>query len=134
MAELHHPDTDPTIGRLVSDATRDVSSLIRNEIQLAKTEVQLSVKAGGTGIGLFGGAAFFVLMGLVMLSMAFAYLINWNGDGLALQWAFLIVFGFYLLVAALLGYIGIRKVKQVRAPERAISQGKEIPRALKGRG
>jgi len=50
MAEQPLPDTDPTIGRLVSDATRDVSSLIRNEIKLAKTEVQVSVKAGGTGI------------------------------------------------------------------------------------
>ena len=39
-------DTDPTIGRLVSDASRDVSSLIRNEIRLGKSEVQLSVKAG----------------------------------------------------------------------------------------
>jgi len=132
MAEQPLPDTDPTIGRLVSDATRDVSSLIRNEIKLAKTEVQVSVKAGGTGIGLFAGAVFFVLMGLVMLSMAFAYLINWNGDGLALQWAFLIVFGFYLLVAALLGYIGLRSVKKVRGPEKAIQQGREIPRALKG--
>ena len=50
-----------------------------------------------------------------MLSVAFAYFINWNGDGLALQWAFLIVFGAYLLIAALLGFIGIRKVKKVRA-------------------
>src|SRR3954464_1707412 len=62
MAELPLPDSDPTIGRLVSDATRDVSSLIRNEIQLAKTEVQLSVKAGGTGIALFAAAAFFAVM------------------------------------------------------------------------
>jgi hypothetical protein len=30
-------------------------------------------------------------------------------------------------------FIGVRKVKQVRAPEKAIAQGKEIPRALKGR-
>ena len=132
MAEQPLPDTDPTIGRLVSDATRDVSSLIRNEIKLAKTEVQVSVKAGGTGIGLFAGAVFFVLMGLVMLSMAFAYLINWNGDGLALQWAFLIVFAAYLLIAALLAFVGYRKVKQVRPPDKAIHQGKEIPRALKG--
>jgi hypothetical protein len=131
MAQEPLPDTDPTIGRLVSDASRDVSSLIRNEIKLAKTEVQLSVKAGGTGIGLFAGAAFFVLMGLVMLSMAFAYLINWNGDGLALQWAFLIVFGFYLLVAALLGYIGFRNVKKVRAPEKAIAQAQETKQILK---
>jgi hypothetical protein len=73
---------------------------------------------------------FFVLMGLVMLSMAFAYLIHWNGEGLALQWAFLIVFGAYLLFAALLGYLGLRKVKKVKGPERAIAQAQETKQIL----
>jgi uncharacterized membrane protein YqjE len=131
MAEQPHPDTDPTIGRLVSDASRDVSSLIRNEIKLAKTELQLSVKAGGTGIALFAAAAFFAVMALIMLSVAIAYFINWNGKGLSLHWAFLIVFGFYLLVAALLGYVGVRKVKKVRAPEKAIAQAQETKQVLK---
>ena len=36
------------------------------------------------------------------------------------------------LLAGLLAFLGIRKVKKVRAPERAIAQGKQIPRALKG--
>jgi ABC-type multidrug transport system fused ATPase/permease subunit len=129
----HEPvhDTDPTIGRLVSDASRDVSSLIRNEIRLAKSEVQLSVKAGGLGIAMFAAAGFFALMALIMLSVAIAYFINWNGKGLSLHWAFLIVFGFYLLVAALLGFIGFRKVKKVRAPERAIAQANEAKQILK---
>ena len=130
MANEPVKDTDPTIGRLVSDATRDISSLINKEIQLAKSELQVSVKTGGTGIGLFAGAAFFVLMALIMLSVAIAYFINWNGEGLALQWAFLIVFGFYLLVAALLGFVGLRKVKKVRGPEKAIAQAQETKQIL----
>jgi hypothetical protein len=125
-------ETDPTIGRLVTDASRDISGLIQKEIQLAKSELKISVKAGGTGVALFAVAGFLVLLAIVMLSVAFAYLIHWNGDGLDLHWAFLIVFGAYLLVAALLAFLGVKKVKQVRGPERAISQGKEIPRALKG--
>jgi hypothetical protein len=125
-------ETDPTIGRLVTDASRDISGLIQKEIQLAKSELKISVKAGGTGVALFAAAGFLVLLAIIMLSVAFAYLIHWNGDGLDLHWAFLIVFGAYLLVAALLAFLGVRKVKQVRGPERAISQGKEIPRALKG--
>jgi len=129
----HEPvnDTDPTIGRLVSDASRDVSSLIRNEIRLAKSEVQVSVKAGGVGIALFAAAAFLAVMALVMLSVAIAYFIHWNGEGLSLQWAFLIVFGFYVLVAAVLGLIGIRKVKKVRAPEKAIAQASEAKQILR---
>jgi ABC-type multidrug transport system fused ATPase/permease subunit len=129
----HEPvkDTDPTIGRLVSDASRDISSLITNEIKLAKSELQVSIKAGGLGIGLFAAAGFFALMSLIMLSVAIAYFINWNGKGLSLHWAFLIVFGFYLLLAALLAFVGIRKVKKVRAPQKAIAQAQETKQVLK---
>jgi len=42
------------------------------------------------------------------------------------------VFGLYLLLAGGLVFAGIRSVKKVKGPERAIAQGKEIPRALKG--
>jgi membrane protein implicated in regulation of membrane protease activity len=129
----HEPvkDADPTIGRLVSDASRDVSSLIRNEIRLAKSEIRVSVKAGGLGIAMFAAAGFFAVMALIMLSVAIAYFIHWNGDGLALHWSFLIVFGFYLLVAALLAFIGVRKVKKVRGPEKAIAQANEAKQILK---
>lgn len=131
MAREIVEDSDPTIGRLVTDASRDISSLISQEIQLAKSELKFSLKAGGTGAGLFAGAAFFGLLAIIMLSIAFAFLIHWNGKGLALHWAFLIVFGAYLLIAALLGLIGVRKVKQVRAPERAIHQAQATASALK---
>ena len=43
------------------------------------------------------------------------------------------MFGLYVLIAALLAFIGIKQVKQVKAPERAIEQGRQIPQALKGR-
>jgi hypothetical protein len=133
MATEPVKDTDPTLGKLVMDAQRDISSLISKEIQLAKSEIKVSVKHGGTGIGLFAGAAFLGLLAIIMLSVAFAYFLHWNGDGLDLHWAFTVVFLVYVLIAALLGYIGLRQVKKVKAPERAIEQGKQIPQALKGR-
>lgn len=126
-------DTDPTIGRLVTDASRDISSLISQEIALAKSELKVSIKTGGLGIGLFAAAGFVGVLAIIMLSVAFAYFIHWNGSGLSLHWAFLIVFAFYLLVAGLLAFLGKRTVKQVRGPEKAMRQGKEIPRALKGK-
>jgi len=125
------PD-EPTIGRLVTDAQRDLRTLISKEIELAKSELKVSVTAGGLGLGLFAAAAFVLVLAVIMLSVAIAYFIHWNGDGLSLHWAFLIVFGFYLLVAGLMVFVGIRKLKKVRAPEKAIEQGREIPRALKG--
>jgi hypothetical protein len=122
------PD-DPTIGKLVADASRDLSSLVRNEIALAKSELKVSVKAGGTGIGLFGGAAFLGLLAIIMFSVALAYFVSMTG--LHLAWCFLIVFGLYLLLAGLLAFVGVKKVKKVRAPERAIHQAQEAKSLLK---
>ena len=124
-------DDEPTIGKLVIDAQRDISKLISSEIQLAKSELKVSVKAGGTGVALFAAAGFLALLAVIMFSVALAYLINWNGDGLDLHWAFLIVFGFYLLLAGLLVFVGIRKVKQVKAPERAMAQVSQNKEAFK---
>jgi amino acid transporter len=120
---------DPTIGKLVADATRDISSLIHNEIALAKSELKVSVKNGGTGAGLFAAAGFLGVLAIIMISVAFAYFISMTG--LHLAWCFLIVFGAYLLLAALLAFVGYRKVRKVRAPERAIKQAKETQSILK---
>ena len=125
---------EPTIGKLVSDTSRHLSTLVNQEIQLAKSELKLSLKYGGTGVGLFVGAALFGLLAIIMLSVGFAYLIHWNGSGLDLHWAFLIVFGAYLLIAGLLALLGIKKVKKVKGPERAVAQAKETAETLKNRG
>lgn len=120
---------EPTIGRLVADATRDVSSLIHNEIALAKSELKVSIKAGGAGAGMFAGAAFFAVLGIIMFSVGVALLINFSG--LALAYCFLIVFGGYLGFAGLLGLVGLRMVRRVKAPERAIHQAQETTQILK---
>jgi hypothetical protein len=125
-------DTDPTIGKLVSDASRDISTLVQKEIQLAKSELKVSVKHGGTGIGLFAGAGFIAVLAIIMLSVAIAYFIHMTG--LDLAWCFLIVFALYVAIAAVLALVGLKQVKQVKAPEKAISQGRQIPQALKGQG
>jgi hypothetical protein len=118
---------DPTLGKLVADASRDISSLVRQEIALA-SELRVSVKAGGFGIGLFAGAAFIGVLAIIMLSVAIAYFIHMTG--LDLAWCFLIVFVLYVLLAALLAFVGTKKVKQVRAPERAIHQAQETKNIL----
>jgi amino acid transporter len=120
---------DPTIGKLVADATRDISSLLHNEIALAKSELKVSVKNGGTGAGLFAAAAFLGVLAIIMISVAFAYFLSMTG--LHLAWCFLIVFGAYLVLAGLLAFVGYRKVRKVRAPERAIKQAKETQSILK---
>ena len=123
-------DTDPTIGKLVTDVSRDLSSLVSKEIALAKSELKVSVKHGGVGIGFFAGAAFIAVLAIIMLSVSIAYFIHWAGLGL--HWSFLIVFVLYLAIAGLLGLLGYKQVRKVKPPEKAIEQGREIPRALRG--
>ena len=129
MAERLAANDDPTIGKLVGDVSNDVSSLIRSEIALAKTELKFSAKAGGVGLGLFAAAAFLLVLAVIMLSVAIAYFIHFTG--LDLAWCFLIVFGFYALIAAVLGLIGYRSVRKVRGPEASIEQLKETKAVLK---
>ena len=124
MSQRQPVDTEePTIGKLVVDASRDVSTLIKSEIELAKSELKVSVKAGGISIGLFAAAGFVALLAIIMLSVAFAYFVAMTG--LDLAWCYLIVFFAYLVIAGLLAFVGVRKIKQVKAPEKAIHQAKE---------
>jgi hypothetical protein len=120
---------EPTIGKLVVDAVDDFGSLVRYFIELAKSELRVSVRAGGMAIVLFLLAGFLSLLAIIMVSIAIAFFIHMAG--LDLAWCFLIVFGGYLLLAALLGLIGYRKVRKVKAPERTIAEFQETPRALK---
>jgi hypothetical protein len=120
---------EPTIGKLVVDASRDISTLIQSEIALVKSELKVSAKAGIVSIGLFAAAGFLALLAIIMVSVAIAYFIAFTG--LDLAWCFLIVFGAYLLLAGLLAFIGILKIKRVKAPERAIAQAKLTSSALK---
>ena len=122
-------DDEPTIGKLVVDAQRDISKLISSEIQLAKSELKVSIKAGGTGVALFAAAGFLALLAIIMFSIALAFFVHMTG--LDLAWCFLIVFGAYLVLAAILGLVGVRKIKQVKPPEKAIHQAKESKSLLK---
>ncbi|MDQ4084457.1 MAG: phage holin family protein [Actinomycetota bacterium] len=115
---------EPTIGRLVADASRDISGLIRGEIALAKSELKISVRAGGIGAGLLGAAAFLGMLAIVLLSISVAHFIDMI-PGINTAVAFLIVFAIYLLIAAVLAFVGIRKFRKVGPPERAIAQAQK---------
>jgi len=122
-------EQDPTIGKLVVDAFDDFGTLLRHIIELAKSELRVSVRAGGTAIALFALAGFVGLLAIIMVSIAIAFFVHMAG--LDLAWCFLIVFGGYVLLAAVLALIGYRKIRKVRAPKRTLHQAQETPRALK---
>jgi hypothetical protein len=123
---------EPSIGTLASDASRHLSTIVRGEIKLAKAEIGASVKNAGTGVGLFIVAAillvFSLTFGLIALAEALISLGLWRWVG------YVIVFGFLVLVATVLVFVGVRKVKRVKSPQRTIRAAKETAAALKHPG
>jgi high-affinity Fe2+/Pb2+ permease len=131
MAPAPIKDTDPTIGRLIADATQDISTLVSKEIQLVKSELKITARTSGIGVALLCAAAFLLLIFIILLSMTAAFLIHWGGAGLALHWSFGIVTLFYLVIAGILALVGVKKIKKVKGPERAIRQAQASKALLK---
>jgi putative superfamily III holin-X len=127
------PDRDDnrSLGQLVASASRDMSALLRDEIELAKAELKESAVAAGKGAGMFGAAAFLAYVAFLMLSIAAGY--GLVAAGLHPAIAFLIVGGVYLLVAGIVGYVGTRSVRKAGPPART-KQSIEEAKALVGRG
>jgi hypothetical protein len=122
-------DEDTSIGRLVAGIQQDLTILVRGEIELAKAELRQSVAQGGLGGGLIGAAAFLVLLAVVLGSIALAY--GLVALGLHPGWAFLIVAGFYLLLAGALGLLGRNRFGHVRGPERAQKVAARVRQAFR---
>jgi len=125
-------DGEPTIGQLVAAASKDLSALVRSEIQLAQAELKSSVSAAGKGAGMFGGAAFLGLLAIILLSIAAGY--GLTATGLHPALAFLIVAVVYLLVAGVLVFVGRNQLGKAKGPRRAIETSKESVEVLKAVG
>jgi len=123
---------DPTIGRLVAETSRHLSSLLRSEIALAKAELKVSVMAGGIGAALLAVAGFLLVLVVILASVALAYALQrWFEIGA--DWAFLVVAAAYLLIALVLALVAVGRFKKVSAPERTIETTKETVATLRRR-
>jgi hypothetical protein len=118
-----------TIGQLVADATHDVSTIVRSEIALAKAEVTADVKKAGAGAGMFAGAAFVGLLGLIFLFHTVALVIAiW----LPISASYGITTALLFLVAAILALVGRSSMKKMKGkPERTIKNAQETVAAIK---
>jgi hypothetical protein len=126
---MSQQQSQQSLGQLFAEASRDLSALVHDEIELAKAEIRRDVKNGVTGGAMFGAAAFVALLAVILLSIAAAY--GLVAAGLHPGWAFLIVAGVYLLGAVLLVLMGKRTVSKVGPPERTIRTSKETAAFLK---
>jgi hypothetical protein len=115
-----------SIGELVQDASAQISTLIRAEIELAKAELAQTAKRGGIGAGLFAAAAVVVLLSLPFLFVTLAEVLV--AVGLPRWSSYLIVWGFFLLLAAVLVLLGRRSLRALRKPERTLATVKDTAR------
>lgn len=122
---------DGSVGGLVKEATAHVSTLIRSEMELAKSELTGEVKKAAKG------SIFFVLALVIVLFSTFyffAFVVELLNQWL-LPWASnLIVFVGMLVTAGVFAFLGWLKVKKLRAPEKTISSFKDTAAALSKRG
>ncbi len=119
--------TDQSIGGLVSNVTSNVSSLVRLELELAKSELSESAKQGAAGAALFVVAAGLAALAVLLASFAAVY---GFAQVMPLWAAFLTVAGIYLVVGAVLAFVGSRRLRTVRGPERAMAQVELTKEAL----
>ena len=124
-SEAPEPVSDgQSLGDLVALAAKDVSQLIRYEIDLAKTELKADVRRIGLAGALGGVAAFVACLVLVLLSIALAF--GLVALGIWTWAAFLIVSGAYVLFAVLvlgIAYLKLRRVSGLKETRKTVSEG-----------
>lgn len=124
------PDTaDRSLGELISNVTADLSTLMRQEVELAKAELQQSASRAGKGAGMLGGAAVAGYFVLLFVSIALWWAI---GAGTGLGWSAVIVAVIWAVVAAVLFTVGRSSLRSVRGLPRTADTVKRIPDALTG--
>jgi hypothetical protein len=123
------PVADRSLGDLIGEVTEDLSTLVRQELELAKAELQQSATRAGKGAGMLGGAAvagYFVLL--------FASIALWWAIGAAtgLGWSAVIVAVIWGIIGAVLAAMGRNSLRAVRGLPKTADTVKKIPDALKG--
>jgi hypothetical protein len=125
------PDVGETsVGELLAEVSRDLSTLMRQEVELAKAELKQEVTKTGKGAGMLGGAGFAGYMVLLFLSIAL-----WSGLSNVMDagWAALIVAVLWAVIGAILFVTGRSTLRTVHPkPERTVDTARQIPDALKG--
>jgi hypothetical protein len=122
-----------SLPQLLSEITRDMSRLVRQEVDLAKAELRQQAKMTGRAAGMFGGAGLAGYMVLLFLSIA-----AWWGLSNVMDqgWAALIVAGVWAVIGAMLFLVARRRLRHMRGAgglPQTTDTVREVPGTLKGR-
>ena len=124
MATHNNDLHDRSVGELLRQLSQETTTLVKQELELAKAEMSEKGKQAGVGVGMFGGAGVSALLALIFLSLAVVAAI----DTATHSWlAALIVGLLWAAAAGVLALQGRHKVQQATppAPEQAIESTKE---------
>jgi hypothetical protein len=120
-----------SLGDLLGEVTGDISTLFRQEVELAKAELTVSAKKAGKGAGMFGGAGLTGLFALLFLSLA----AMWGlGALIGVGWSSLIIAVLYGVVALVLFLRGKKELKQIQGAPKTVDSLKKIPTTVKPGG
>ncbi|MDQ0031711.1 phage holin family protein [Arthrobacter bambusae] len=126
----HAKAESTSLGDLLGDVTRDISTLMRQEVELAKAELKQSTTRAGKGAGMLAGAGVAGHFVLLFLSIALWYAL---GELMGLGWSAVVVAVLWAIVAAVLASIGRKELKAVKGLPQTAETIQEIPETLKPR-
>jgi len=129
-AGRHGDPDDLSLGELFAEVSRDLSTLVRQEVELAKAEAMQSAKKAGKGAGMLAGAGYAGGMTLLFVSIAVWWAL---GELVGRGWSALIVAVVWGIVAAVLASRGRTELKETPTMQETTDSLKKIPEALRGR-
>jgi hypothetical protein len=119
-----------SVGELVGNVTRDLSTLMRQEFALAQAELKAEASKTGKAAGALGAAGFAGYMAVLFLSICLWWAL---GHLIGNSWSALVVAAVWGIVGAVLYSSGRKKLREVNpTPERTVDTLKNVPDALKG--
>jgi hypothetical protein len=127
-----HAKADSTsLGDLLAEVSRDISTLMRQEVELAKAEAKESATKAGKGGGMLAGAGVAGHFVLLFLSVALWYAL---GELMGLGWSAVVVAAIWGIIAAVLASIGRKELKAIKGMPQTVETVQEIPPTLKPNG
>jgi hypothetical protein len=117
-----------SLGDLLAEVSSDVSTLMRQEVELAKAEIRQTAIRAGKGAGMYGAAGVAGLLTALFLSIAV-----WWGLGYLVgnAWSAVIVAAIWAIVAVVLALLGKREFDSVDGMPKTVDSVKKIPDTLK---
>ncbi|WP_024365248.1 phage holin family protein [Arthrobacter sp. TB 26] len=117
-----------SLGDLLSEVTRDMSTLMRQEVELAKVELKQSATRAGKGSGMLAGAGVAGHFVLLFLSLALWWAL---GNVMGLGWSGVVIAIIWGIVAAVLAAKGRKELNAIKGMPQTASTLQEIPPTLK---